>query len=111
MSEEISANKAERSRMIKMISTTSSCENDEPAAYDHNFKESSSLPLPNKENEGTKIVSKDVVSLLSNQLDRKGFCEGIVFLWAHWTSRPYIMVESFGWIFKSVLCCLRYLKL
>ena len=106
MSEEISANKAERSRMIKMISTTSSCENDEPVAYDHTF-----LPLPNKENEGTKIVSKDVVSLLSNQLDRKGFCEGIVFLWAHWTSRPYIMVESFGWIFKSVLCCLRYLKL
>ena len=44
---------------------------------------------------------------LSEQLARKGLCEGFVLIWGQWTSRPHITLQGLGWMFKFFLWCLR----
>ena len=53
--------------------------------------------------------AENVGIILSKQLDEGGFREGSVFIWGQWTSRSDIKLEGFGWIFKLVFWCLRYL--
>ena len=84
-------------RLIRIEAIPSSCECENK---DHVAEESSSVHSDEAE--------KDVGLLLSKQLDGKGFCEGIVFIWSQWNSRPYtIKVKSFGWTFKLILWFLR----
>ena len=90
----------ERSNLIKIVSLPSTSETNEPASNDQDVESSSS-------DQNIK-TEKNAVLLLSQQLDRKGFCEGFAYIWGQWTSRPYIKVNGFGWIFKLVLWCLRY---
>ena len=89
----------ERSNLIKIVSLPSTSENIGPAANDVEETSSSVKNIKTKTN---------VELFLSQQLDRKGFFEGFVFIWGQYISRPYIQVNGFGWIFKLVLWCLRY---
>ena len=89
-----------RSGLIKIDSLTLSRKNDEPSVNDDEAEES-----PIVHNEETE---KNIVLLLSQQLDGKGLWEGFAYIWGQWTSRPYNKVNGYGWMFKLVLWCLRY---
>ena len=52
-------------------------------------------------------TEKNVGLFLSEQLDKKGFYEGFVYIRGQWYD---IVKENFGWLFKFVLWCIRYLK-
>ena len=89
----------ERSSLIKIETLPSTHENIKPAANDHEVEES-----PSVHDEETE---KNDALLLKQHLDGKGLCEGFVYIWGQWTSRPYIRVNGCGWMFKLVLWCLR----
>ena len=89
----------ERSTLIKIEALPSTSENNKPADNDHEVEESPSVHGENTE--------KNDARLLSQQLDETGLWEGFVYIWGQWTSRPYIGVNGFGWMFKLVLWCLR----
>ena len=89
----------ERSNLIQLVSSPSSCENDKPTSNDHEVKESSSVHNIKTE--------KNAGLFLSDKLDKEGFCEGFDFILGQWTGRPYIGVNGYGWMFKLVLWCLR----
>ena len=90
MSDEVTESHAEHlsleeiSSLMKVESLPSSCENGEN-------------------------ISKNVLLFLSQQLDRKGFIDGFVYIWGQWTNRPFVTpCYSFGCLFKLLLWGLRY---
>ena len=53
------------------------------------------------------IYLKDPALHLAEELDIKDFSGGFSFIWNQWTSKPYVKVEGWGWLFKLFLWCLR----
>ena len=90
----------ERSNFIEIVSSPSSCENDEPASNDYKVEESSSV--------NNIRTEKNAGLFLSKKLDGEGFCEGFAYILRQWTSRSDIGLSGYGWIFKLALWCLRY---
>ena len=89
----------ERSSLINTESLPLSRKNDDPSANNHDVEEPADVH--------DEETEKNVALLLGHQLNGKGFFEGFAYIWGLWTSRPYIGVNGYGWMFKLVLWCLR----